>query len=119
MYLICHVLNCQILLPNCNAIKLNTRTYRGTFPVVRVRTVHPWIDCAGFTMKRIRIASTIIASIGYDETWSLLECEFMDGTIHQYSNVHRFTYDRFMTAAQKGRFFRNYIENRFPAKKIR
>ena len=55
-------------------------------------------------MERYSVASSNVASVGYDATTETLEVEFLNGSMYQYYNVPENMYDRFMQDPSKGRF---------------
>jgi len=65
-------------------------------------------------MERYSVASSNIASIGYDEGTETLAVEFLNGTVYQYYNVPVNMYEQLMQAASKGRFLNTYIKNAYP-----
>ena len=64
-------------------------------------------------MVRYSVASSNIASIGYDAPSQTLEVEFLSGTIYQYFGVPENMYDELMQAGSKGRFLNTYIKNAY------
>ena len=62
-------------------------------------------------MERYSVASSNIASIGYDAPSQTLEVEFLSGTIYQYFGVPENMYNELMQAGSKGRFLNTYIKN--------
>ena len=72
----------------------------------------------GGTMERYSVASSNIASIGYDETTQTLEVEFFNGTIYQYYNVPPNMNEQLMQASSKGRFLNTYIKNAYPYSRV-
>lgn len=69
-------------------------------------------------MERYSVASSNIASIGYDEASQTLEIEFLSGTIYQYYNVPPNMYEQLMQAGSKGRFLNTYIKNAYPYSRV-
>jgi len=61
-------------------------------------------------MERIPVESSDLASIGYDANTSILEIQFNNGSIYQYSDVPEGTYDGLMTAESKGRFLDQHVK---------
>ena len=70
-------------------------------------------------MERKRINASAIRSVGYDESRQLLEVEFANGSIVQYSGVSREVHRRFMNTPSPGSFFEDQIEENFSGKRIR
>ena len=62
-------------------------------------------------MERYSVASSNVASIGYDESSETLEVEFLSGAVYQYYGVPKNIYDQFMVDPSKGRFLHTYIKN--------
>lgn len=56
-------------------------------------------------MERQYVASTNIASIGYDSLSMILEIEFLNGSIYQYYDVPQYLYEGLMNANSHGKFF--------------
>ena len=69
-------------------------------------------------MDRNYIASSNIASIGYDEATETLEVEFLNGSIYQYYNIPASLYQRLMQEGSKGRFLNTYIKNAYPYSRV-
>lgn len=69
-------------------------------------------------MDREPVASTNIASVGYDEASETLEVEFSNGTIYQYYNVGAALYEQFRESASKGQFLNAYIKNAYPYSRV-
>ena len=61
-------------------------------------------------MQRTTIASSNIASIGYDPDTQTLEIEFMNGSIYQYFDVPQHEYDALMGAGSHGEYFHSSIK---------
>lgn len=61
-------------------------------------------------MERIPIQSSNLASVGYDETTSVLEVEFINGNIYQYFDVPIHIYKGLMNATSKGRYLNENIK---------
>lgn len=69
-------------------------------------------------MIREPVNSSNLRSVGYDEEFKILEIEFKQGRIYQYNNVPLTHFMGLMNAASKGRFFAQYIRDRFPTKRV-
>ncbi len=69
-------------------------------------------------MERYSVASSNIASIGYDADVETLEIEFLNGSIYQYFNVPQNMYDKIKQAGSKGRFLNTYIKNAYPFSRV-
>lgn len=69
-------------------------------------------------MERYSVASSNIASIGYDADVETLEIEFLSGSIYQYFNVPENMYNKIMQAGSKGKFLNTYIKNAYPFSRV-
>ena len=69
-------------------------------------------------MERYSVASSNVASVGYDATTETLEVEFLNGSMYQYYNVPENMYDRFMQDPSKGRFLNLHIKNAYPYSRV-
>lgn len=70
-------------------------------------------------MERVRVQSSNIRSVGYDAGTLILEVEFENGNIYQYSGVPTDVHDRLMTASSKGRYLNERIKDRFAFRQVR
>jgi ATP-dependent DNA helicase RecG len=64
-------------------------------------------------IKRIPVASSNVASVGYDAEKKILEIEFHHGAVYQYFDVPEKVYEELMIAPAMGSFFMNEIKNKF------
>jgi hypothetical protein len=69
-------------------------------------------------MNRDQVASSNIASLGYDEPSQTLEVEFTTGGIYQYYNVTQAIFDQLMQAGSKGQFLAYQIKNAYPYSRV-
>jgi hypothetical protein len=70
-------------------------------------------------MRRVRVDSRALKSIGYEADARLLEVEFASGKIYRYVDVPDFTYRAFMHAKSKGHFFQTSIDRRFKHEEVK
>ncbi|MGQ0750816.1 MAG: KTSC domain-containing protein [Betaproteobacteria bacterium] len=70
-------------------------------------------------MERKRVNASNIRAVGYDARERVLEVEFRSGTLVQYSGISEQIYRGFMNAPSPDSFFRDRIEEDFPAKRLR
>jgi ATP-dependent DNA helicase RecG len=63
--------------------------------------------------KRVSVASSNIASVGYDKEAHILELEFHHGAIYQYVDVPENVFEDLMSSPAKGAFFMNEIKGKF------
>lgn len=64
------------------------------------------------------VASSNLASVGYDPQSQTLEVEFQDGSVYQYYNVPQGIFDALMSAPSKGQFLAYQIKDRFPYSRV-
>lgn len=60
-------------------------------------------------MEMVKVESSCIKSIGYDEEKSELFVEFKSGQIYKYPNCSKTLYENFMNSSSKGRFLNDYL----------
>jgi hypothetical protein len=70
-------------------------------------------------MKRIAIISKVLKSVGYDEVTGILEVEFKNGGLYEYSDVAPAEYAALMSARSKGTYFGEQIRDKYDFKRIR
>jgi KTSC domain len=64
-------------------------------------------------MRRQRVDSSAVVSVGYDDWSKTLEIEFSGGAIYDYAQVPEVLYRDFLAAESKGRFVNLYIKPYF------
>jgi len=69
-------------------------------------------------MKRQKVSSSNLASIGYDADNQILEIEFNHGGVYQYYDVPGDVYDDLMNADSHGKYFAAYIKNDYEYQKM-
>jgi len=69
-------------------------------------------------IKRVSVASSNIASVGYDSEKQILEIEFHHGAIYQYFDVPEKVYNDLINSAAIASNFMSEIKNKFESKKI-
>jgi len=70
-------------------------------------------------MERKKVNSNSIRAVGYDERSRVLEVEFNDGRINQYTGVSPEVHRRLISAPSIVSYFRDNIEESFPAKRVK
>jgi len=70
-------------------------------------------------MDRKKVNSSSIRSVGYDARNRVLEIEFSNGEISQYSGVAEEVYRRLMNSPSPGSYFHDNIEESFTPKRVR
>ena len=71
-------------------------------------------------MKRTKVSSSNLASVGYNPVTKILEIEFLNGSVYQYYDVPQSVYDGLMKAESHGKFFyANIRQGGYSYRKIR
>lgn len=70
-------------------------------------------------MDRKPLNSSRIRSVGYDAGQQVLEIEFRDGKVEQYSRVPSEVQRRFLAAPSPDSFFRDRIEEDYTVRRVR
>ncbi len=69
-------------------------------------------------MKRRRVISSNILSVGYDPKVSVLEIEFHQGRVYRFKGVPKGKYRGILRAKSKGKYFNRRIRNEFPYEEV-
>lgn len=69
-------------------------------------------------MVRTPVISSNLRSVGYDAQSSVLELEFQDGHVYQYSPVGEATFVALMRAGSKGTYFHELIKDRYACRRV-
>ena len=69
------------------------------------------------TIERTQVASSNIASVGYDKVSQILEIEFHHGAIYQYFDVPEKVFEELMSSPAMGSYFMNEIKSKFEYQK--
>ena len=67
-------------------------------------------------MHRIPVESSNLATVGFAS--GVLEIEFKHGGVYQYFNVPTSVYEGLMTAESKGKYFHQFIREKYPYNRI-
>ncbi|WP_197037195.1 KTSC domain-containing protein [Flavobacterium sp. ZB4P23] len=70
-------------------------------------------------IKRIPVASSNIASVGYDAENNILEIEFHHGAVYQYFDVQEDVYEELMNVPSQGVYFTHEIKEKYSYNKIK
>jgi hypothetical protein len=62
-------------------------------------------------MRRRRVESTTVRSVGYQRRSRILEIEFQSGVVYQYVDVPARVYEEFCKAESKGKYFNSEIRD--------
>jgi KTSC domain len=81
------------------------------------QTDGPWR--AGFPeIARRQVVSSVLRSIGYDQSHAVLEIEFVSGRVYRYHMVPRREWSGLLGALSKGRYFDAHIREKFPTMRM-
>lgn len=69
-------------------------------------------------MERASVTSSSIVSVGYDAAQAILEVEFCNGSIYQYSDVTLDQHRALMGAESKGTHFNLHVRDRHPYRRV-
>ena len=69
-------------------------------------------------MQRAPVASSSVASVGYDDTAFELEIEFHNGRVYRYSRVPVAAYRLLLQARSIGEYVNTVIKPRFEARAV-
>jgi hypothetical protein len=64
-------------------------------------------------MERSPLASSSVASVGYDDATQVLEIEFRSGRIYQFTQVPRGVFDWLLRTPNKGSYVARMINGRY------
>ena len=69
-------------------------------------------------MRRERVDSSTLTSVGYSKKTSMLELEFSSGKVYQYFAVPAVVHQGLMRAESKGAFFNDEIKDAYPFSRL-
>ena len=69
-------------------------------------------------MRRSRVESTTVYSVGYDAKAGIVELEFRSGAVYQYLGVPANEYRELLGAPSKGKYFNLHIRDRYPFRRL-
>jgi hypothetical protein len=69
-------------------------------------------------MKRERVESTTIKSVGYQADGKTLEIEFQSGMVYRYGDVPLEVYEGLLQADSKGRYFNGEIRDCYECARV-
>lgn len=70
-------------------------------------------------IEMIPVVSSNIAAIGYSDTCSVLQVNFLNGTRYRYFDIPAQVFSNFLAAPSKGRYLNNVIKSEFASNYIR
>jgi hypothetical protein len=72
----------------------------------------------GLAMRRVKVKSSAINSIGYSADTNVLEVEFVTGRVFQYFFVPAAQHEAFVSAESIGAHFNANIRDRYPFREL-
>lgn len=69
-------------------------------------------------MERVPVSSSNVSSIGYDADVQILEVEFRNGSVYQYSGVPPSEHEALMSSDSKGKYLHANIKTRYSCTKL-
>lgn len=69
-------------------------------------------------MGRIRVESSSLAEVEYDETTCTLDVVFQTGSLYRYLGVPAVVYNSLLHADSKGAFFNQHIKDQFASARL-
>jgi len=69
-------------------------------------------------MKRISVKSSFFHSVGFNKKSQILEIEFSNGGLYEYSEIPKKIHEGLMAASSLGKYYNQYIKGQFPSKKL-
>ena len=69
-------------------------------------------------MERTEVASSNVASVGYDPDARILEVEFKGGSVYQYHGVPADVHSEMMNAESIGRYLGRFVKGVFRCERV-
>ena len=69
-------------------------------------------------MQRVAVDSSMLSSVGYDPSLSVLELEFTEGDVYRYFAVPRRIHRELLAAESLGRYFLAHIRDRYQHERL-
>jgi hypothetical protein len=69
-------------------------------------------------LERQAVKSAILRSVGYDESKKILEIEFQNGLVYQFSLVPLKVYRDLMHSAEIGKYFSEKVRPKFHTRQV-
>jgi len=69
-------------------------------------------------MQKLPIVSSNLSAIGHDPRMMVLEVEFKNGSVYQYSGVSSSVYDALVSADSHGNYFNTYIKDSYSCSQV-
>ena len=69
-------------------------------------------------MRRERVESSVIRSVGYERETATLEVEFHGDRVYRYFAVPRVVFEGLMGAESVGAYFNSKVRDRYPEERV-
>ena len=73
----------------------------------------PPVSFKSLPLHSVKVESSALAKVHYDNQRAALHAEFRNGALYQYFGVPRDTYQDLLQADSKGAYFNQYIRSAF------
>jgi hypothetical protein len=71
-------------------------------------------------MDRVRVSSSNVAVVGYDEETSVLEIQYISGTVYAYRGVPQHHFEALISGrGSVGKYLNRYVKGVYPYRRIR
>lgn len=70
-------------------------------------------------MNMVRVVSSNIEAVGYDEGRLILTVRFKNGSVYEYYEVSNEIFEGLLLADSVGKFHNEYVKNEYSYKRIR
>jgi hypothetical protein len=70
-------------------------------------------------MELIKVDSSMIDALGYDEEQQILEVAFKRTGVYRYRDVPKQVYEQLMASSSKGSYMRDLIIDMYPTERLR
>lgn len=75
-------------------------------------------DLLEVAVRRKRVESSVLTSVGYDPGKGVLEVEFAGGRVYRYFVVPATVYRELMEAGSLGRYFNEFVRDKYPVREV-
>ncbi|GAB1542390.1 hypothetical protein NUACC21_50640 [Scytonema sp. NUACC21] len=102
----------------CVAIPAPIQAYEGLQQLNEIVTDSPALSPYEEPIAMLPVSSSMANAVGYDRDEQILQVEFHNGAVYQYSGVEPETWEEFHEADSIGRFFNENIRGRYSSERI-
>ena len=102
----------------CISIPAPFAAYAGLRQLDELIAAPPELSCDD-EIELLPVCSSMAASVGYDFDREVLQIEFNNGTVYQYSDIEPETWIELQSTDSIGEFYNHEIKGNYPSEKIR